>query len=147
MKQCVTFLLVFLTLLLIFVPGPGPSGIARASDDELATMQREIERLNQDSVQRAAELLQKMETGDPTALPGMSGGGKGGLGGPVYWFFMIFISITGMGFYWSGKRSGDLYFTLCGLVMMVYPYIVTEVWTFAGLGLFLVCFPFLMRRF
>lgn len=62
----------------------------------------------------------------------------------LYWFFMFFTSITGMGFFAAGKRNGDIYFTASGLIMMIYPFFVTNAYLFVGIAIALVVLPFYM---
>lgn len=62
----------------------------------------------------------------------------------LYWFFIVFLSIVGMGFYWSGQRSGNAWFIISGIVMMVYPYFISNTFLLIGIGLVLTAAPFYM---
>lgn len=120
-------------------------------NDDLAEMQKRINQVNQDPVQQAAQLLNQAQSGDASGIPGalasQLGGQDSSFSSPLYWFFMIFISVVGMGFFMSGKSSGDFGFMISGAVMSIYPYFVTNMWVFGLLGIALIVLPFYLRRF
>lgn len=145
-----------------FAPGGAPHH-AFADEDEMARMQEEIERVRREAADEAERLLREQGISGGDGAKGIDanalgkalqsaqgkrarrGAGGDDFGGPLYWFFMIFISIVGMGYFASGKRSGDIGFTLAGLVMMGYPYFVSDTLTLAGVGVLLTVGPFLLR--
>ncbi len=80
--------------------------------------------------------------------PTKKGKGKGeGMSMPTsewYWFFIIFLSVVGMGFFSIGKKTGDIFFILSGMIMMIYPYFVTTTWILITIGLILTIVPIVM---
>jgi len=65
----------------------------------------------------------------------------------VYWFFIVFISITGMGYFSAGKRNEDVYFMASGAIMMVYPYFVSGTFLLVSVGILLTVLPFIMNYY
>ncbi|HPG59894.1 MAG TPA: hypothetical protein PKW98_18895 [Candidatus Wallbacteria bacterium] len=65
----------------------------------------------------------------------------------VYWFFIVFISITGMGYFSAGKRNEDVYFMASGAIMMVYPYFVSGTFLLVSVGILLTVMPFIMNYY
>jgi len=60
----------------------------------------------------------------------------------LYWFMIIFLSVTGGGYFWFGKRNNDFYFMLSGAAMAIYPYFVNGVWLTILIGVLLTAAPF-----
>ena len=58
---------------------------------------------------------------------------------------LLFSSI-GLGFAIYGRRQGAVAPLVCGLMLMVYPYFVSNVLLLVGIGGLLVAVPFFLRR-
>jgi len=58
---------------------------------------------------------------------------------------LLFGSI-GIGFFIFGKRQGKLVPLICGLILIVFPYFVTNLWLLVGIGSALIALPCFIRR-
>jgi len=88
-----------------------------------------------------------MQSFTGTIQQGPKNGKSEGMSMPTsewYWFFIIFLSIVGMGFFSIGKKTGDIFFILSGMIMMIYPYFVTTTWILITVGLILTIVPIVM---
>jgi len=56
------------------------------------------------------------------------------LPGPVYILGAVCFSLVGFAAYRSGRRSENQFIKWIGIVLMVYPYAVSEVWALFGVG-------------
>jgi hypothetical protein len=54
--------------------------------------------------------------------------------GPVYILGAVCFSLVGLAAYRSGRRSERQFIKWIGIVLMVYPYAVSEVWALFGVG-------------
>ncbi|WP_167632318.1 hypothetical protein [Mariprofundus ferrooxydans] len=61
----------------------------------------------------------------------------------LYWG-LLFGSI-GIGFFIFGKRQGKIVPLICGLVLMIFPYFISNTYLFVGIGSALVALPWLIR--
>ena len=52
----------------------------------------------------------------------------------------------GMGYFIYGKKRGAAVPLACGLILMIYPYFVTNIWINVGIGLLLMALPFFVKR-
>jgi hypothetical protein len=55
----------------------------------------------------------------------------------------VMLSLIGMGYAWSGKKNGNGKVLICGLILGVFPYFVSNVWLLLIVGLALIVYPFL----
>ena len=60
-------------------------------------------------------------------------------------FLEIFYGIVGMGYFWSGKRSGNGRILACGIALGVVPYFVDATWALIVIGALLTAFPLIFR--
>lgn len=132
---------------------PAPRVHAQSDDEELEKLQKQMQE-NQNINEKIGKELEKkgIKLDDPGAvseamkkLQGMTGADEESSTSGVYWFFMIFISIVGMGFFSAGKRNEDGWLMASGAVMMVYPYCVSGTFWLVSIGLLLTALPFVMR--
>lgn len=132
------------------------------AQDELIRMQQQMEKNDEEVAKKINETLKEhgYETGTGPVDVGsvmqnlqstMQKGPKTGKSdemsiptSELYWFFIIFLSIVGMGFFSIGKKTGDFYFIASGIVMMIYPYFVTTTWILITVGLALTIIPIMM---
>lgn len=61
-------------------------------------------------------------------------------------FFIILVSIVGMGYVYSGRKSSNYVLVGAGVVMMIFPYFITKAWAVIIISLLLVIGPFFVRR-
>lgn len=152
-----------LVFIFIMVSMPGRfAGVCGAQDD-IVRMQQEMEKNDEETAKKIKETLKEhgYETSDTapvdvnsvmqnfqnTMQQGPKNGKGEGMSMPTsewYWFFIIFLSVVGMGFFSIGKNTGDVFFILSGLIMMVYPYFVTTTWILITIGLILTIVPIVM---
>ncbi|MDR3476970.1 MAG: amino acid transport protein [Gammaproteobacteria bacterium] len=62
---------------------------------------------------------------------------------PMELFFTIFFSMVGIGYYSYGKKE-SLYFRISGVILLMYPYFVGNVWLLGGLGILFMILPFIL---
>lgn len=67
------------------------------------------------------------------------------MGDPATLLWGVLFGAIGMGFFVYGKKQGVLVALLCGLALMVLPWIVSGVWTLPLAGFVLVALPFVWR--
>ncbi len=142
----------------IFIAGIGfaAPALADSEDDDIENYQKQT----QDSQNNINEKVKKeleskgIKLDDPAAVSNVmkqfqnaSGVSEESATSGVYWFFMIFISVVGMGFFSVGKRNEDAYFMISGAVMMVYPYFVSGTFALVAIGIFLTAAPFFLRYY
>ncbi len=60
-------------------------------------------------------------------------------------FLEIFLAMVGMGYWWSGKRHGNMRLMGCGIALGLFPYFVDGPWMLLLIGLTLVAFPIVFR--
>ena len=140
----------------IFIAGGGfaAPALADSEDDDIENYQKQT----QDSQNNISEKVKKeleskgIKLDDPADVSNVmkqfqkvSGVSDESASSGLYWFFMIFISVVGMGFFSSGKRNEDPYFMVSGAIMMVYPYFVTGTFMLVTIALFLTAAPFFLR--
>lgn len=147
-------LLIFLSALAFLSAGAFFSGaIAQNEDDDMDKLQQqalENQNINEKVKKQLSEKGIKLDSPDAVSdamkkLQGMTGADEESATSGVYWFFMIFISIVGMGFFSAGKRNEDAYLMASGAIMMVYPYCVSGTFWLVSIGVLLTALPFVMR--
>ena len=64
----------------------------------------------------------------------------------TFWLFwgLIFGSV-GLGFFIYGKRQKAIVPAVCGLVLMIYPYFVTNTVLLVSIGIALIAAPYFVR--
>lgn len=147
-------LLIFLSTLAILSVSPLLStAFAQSEDDYNDQLQQQAidnQNINEKIQKQLAEKGIKLDNPEAVSeamkkLQGMTGTDEDSSASGVYWFFMIFISVVGMGFFSSGKRNEDPYFMVSGAIMMVYPYFVTGTFMLVTIAVFLTAAPFFLR--
>jgi len=160
------FVFALLAILIACSPAAG-----EFDEKDIGRLQNDMQNLDEDAAAKMLQTLkeQGISTDDTDSAsvnnlpPGIQqlvksqapGGKKAGrqdlidtsASGQLYWFFIVFLSITGMGFFSAGKRSGDFYFIASGLIMMIYPYFVTDTLTLVLIGVALTVLPFVMSYY
>jgi hypothetical protein len=58
---------------------------------------------------------------------------------------LVFGSI-GLGFFMYGRKQRAPVPLVCGIVLMVFPYFVGNVWLLAGIGALLIAIPYFFRE-
>ncbi|MEZ7890209.1 MAG: amino acid transport protein [Candidatus Wallbacteria bacterium] len=61
----------------------------------------------------------------------------------LYWFFVVFTGIVGMGYFYSGKRTENLAFIICGILLMTYSLFIYDTFTVVAVGITLTILPFI----
>jgi hypothetical protein len=64
---------------------------------------------------------------------------------PEMLFFSLLFSIVGIGYFSYGKKH-NFYFLLSGIVLMLFPYFVSQLWSLLIWGLGLIVLPFILNR-
>ncbi len=62
---------------------------------------------------------------------------------PTTLFLSIVFSIVGIG-YWSLGKKRNRYFRIPGLILMIFPYFVDNIWGLLGIGILLIIAPFVL---
>jgi hypothetical protein len=57
-------------------------------------------------------------------------------------FASFMVSTIGFAYLTYGKKSSQLGFALAGIVLMIYPYFVSEIWQIVVIGAVLMALPF-----
>ena len=57
----------------------------------------------------------------------------------------LFAGAIGLGYFVYGKKQAQPVPLICGIILMVYPYFIANIWLLIGLGLALCLAPFLIR--
>lgn len=65
---------------------------------------------------------------------------------PWYLFLGLVFSMIGFGYFRYGKRQSDGRAMLVGVVLMVYPYFITNSLAVVGVGVLLMAGPLVARR-
>jgi hypothetical protein len=60
-------------------------------------------------------------------------------------FLGLFFSTIGLGFFVYGKKQGALVPLACGLLLMVYPYFISNMLLVVLIGLVLIAVPYFVR--
>lgn len=60
-------------------------------------------------------------------------------------FFLILVSIVGMGYVYSGKKSANFAFVISGVIMMIYPYLIDNTIIVSLLAVVLIVAPFFVK--
>lgn len=58
----------------------------------------------------------------------------------------VFFSVVGAGYFVYGKRQQETAPLICGLVLMVFPYFITNPWALFIIGTILMGLPFYFRE-
>jgi hypothetical protein len=61
-------------------------------------------------------------------------------------FFIILVSIVGMGYVYTGKKSSNYVFILSGILMMLLPYFITNAIVVIIISIALIVGPFFIKR-
>ncbi|MBT5875020.1 MAG: hypothetical protein HOH43_16500 [Candidatus Latescibacteria bacterium] len=60
-------------------------------------------------------------------------------------FFVILVSIVGMGYVYTGKKTSNYAFIVSGMIMMFFPYFITNPIAVAITSIVLIVAPFFYR--
>jgi hypothetical protein len=63
----------------------------------------------------------------------------------TYLFFVILFSAVGMAYFVYGKKQSTLIPLICGLLLMIYPYFVSNTLPMVGIGAVLAAIPYFVR--
>jgi hypothetical protein len=130
--------------------------LADSEDDDIENYQKQIQDPQNNISEKVRKELESkgIKLDDPAAVSNVmkqfqtvSGVSDESASSGLYWFFMIFISVVGMGFFSVGKRNEDPYFMVSGAVMMVYPYFVSGTFALVAIGIFFTAAPFFLRYY
>ncbi len=131
-----------------------PPAFGAGEDDDIENYQNQLQEQNNNINEKIKKELENkgIKLDDPAAatnimqqIQNTSGAGEESASSGLYWFFMIFISIVGMGFFAAGKRNEDAYFMISGAIMMIYPYFITSAILLAATGILLIIAPFVLK--
>ena len=61
-------------------------------------------------------------------------------------FFFILVSIVGAGYVYTGKKSSNYMFILSGILMMIFPYFISDPIVVVLVSLTLILGPFFIKR-
>lgn len=61
-------------------------------------------------------------------------------------FWGLIFSSVGMGYFMYGKKQARIATLVCGIALMLYPYVVSNAWEMFGVGLALMVIPYFVRR-
>ncbi|MBI4350812.1 MAG: hypothetical protein HY550_05190 [Elusimicrobia bacterium] len=90
------------------------------------------------------------ETSVLAAAAGLGGqGAPGTLFGMTMWGMMASLLFSGIGFFYykRGRYQNDTVKTVCGVVIMLYPYFVTNALYITLIGAALMAVPYIMERY
>jgi hypothetical protein len=63
------------------------------------------------------------------------------------WLFLgLVFSSVGMGYFMYGKKQSRAVTLVCGIALMLYPYVISNAWAMVGIGLALMAIPYFVRR-
>lgn len=71
--------------------------------------------------------------------------GSSGMDSQSYLLWCVLTSAVGAGYFIYGKKQGRVVALICGAVLCVFPYVVTNTWLLAGIGITLMVLPFVVR--
>lgn len=63
----------------------------------------------------------------------------------AYLFWGLIFGSIGFGYFLYGKKQGRAVPLVCGIALMVYPYVVSSTWAMVGIGLVLMAIPYFVR--
>lgn len=63
--------------------------------------------------------------------------------GMLFWSFII--GTIGLGYFIFGKKGSNIVALISGIIMMGYPYFVTNIWISILIGLLLIVAPFIIN--
>ncbi len=63
----------------------------------------------------------------------------------VYLFWGLVFGSVGLGYFMYGKKQRRPVPMLCGIALMVYPYVVSNLWPMIGIGVVLMAIPYFVR--
>ena len=130
--------------------------LAVSQDDDIENYEKQMQESQNNISEKVKKELESkgIKLDDPAAVSNVmkqfqsvSGASEESASSGVYWFFIIFLSVVGMGFFSVGKKNEDAYFMVSGAVMMVYPYFVTGTFMLVAIALFLTAAPFFLRYY
>ena len=63
----------------------------------------------------------------------------------AYLFWGLIFGSIGFGYFLYGKKQARVVPLVCGIALMVYPYVVSSTWAMVGLGVVLMAIPYFVR--
>ncbi|HEV2608168.1 MAG TPA: hypothetical protein VGT79_09310 [Xanthomonadaceae bacterium] len=63
----------------------------------------------------------------------------------AYLFWGLIFGSIGFGYFLYGKKRPNIIALVCGLALMVYPYVVSSTWAMVGIGVVLMAIPYFVR--
>jgi hypothetical protein len=63
----------------------------------------------------------------------------------AYLFWGLIFGSIGFGFFLYGKKQSRAVPLVCGIALMVYPYVVSSTWAMVGIGVVLMAIPYFVR--
>ena len=64
----------------------------------------------------------------------------------TYVFFLILVSIVGMGYVYSGRKRSNKVLVVSGVLMMIFPYMITNTTAVVIISIVLIFGPFFIKR-
>jgi hypothetical protein len=64
---------------------------------------------------------------------------------PAELFVGLLLGSIGLGYFIYGRKNGHVVALACGLLLMVFPYVVSGIWPQLGIGVGLMLLPWLFR--
>jgi len=61
-------------------------------------------------------------------------------------FFLILVSVAGMGYVYSGKKRSNNVLIVSGVLMMIFPYMITNTIAVVIISIVLIFGPFFIKR-
>ena len=59
--------------------------------------------------------------------------------------FSLSFSIVGLGYISYGKKENEVSFMVAGAVLLIYPYLIYNIWLLVGIGIAVCVLPFIFR--
>ncbi len=57
----------------------------------------------------------------------------------------MIVSTVGFGYLMYGKKAGEALFLICGIIMMIYPYFIHNIWIMLSIFMVLIVLPIKLR--
>jgi hypothetical protein len=64
---------------------------------------------------------------------------------PTLIIISLLLSGVGIGYYYYGKKRSP-YFRLAGIILLIFPYFINELWQLLVIGLIIIVLPFMLER-
>ena len=61
-------------------------------------------------------------------------------------FFIVLVSVVGMGYVYTGKKWSNYAFVLSGIGMMIFPYLISNAIAIIVISVVLIIGPFFIKR-